>query len=114
MENLVFTAKRRPKPVATNETAMMRVSADTYNTLRELHVMTGQPMIQLLRKITTYAVENMVILEPDMNEESEIYQNETETELDKVLQIAETLERALDKLAGEKPSKRQRGTKTRR
>lgn len=113
MENLVFTAKRRPKPVAINETAVMRVSADTYNTLRELHVMTGQPMIQLLQKITTYAVENMVILEPDMNEEVEVYQ-EAESELDKLLQIAETLERTLDKLTGEKPSKRQRGTKSRR
>lgn len=113
MENLVFTAKRRPKPVAINETAVMRVSADTYNTLRELHVMTGQPMIQLLQKITAYAVENMVILEPDMNEEVEDYQ-EAESELDKLLQIAEMLERTLNKLTNERPSRRQRGTKTRR
>ena len=50
MENLVFTAKKRPKPVSINETAVMRVSAETYNTLRELHSLTGLPMIQILQK----------------------------------------------------------------
>lgn len=113
MENLVFTAKKRPKPISVNETAIMRVSADTYNTLRELHVLTGQPMIQILQKITAYAIENMVILEPDMSAE-DVELEEEGSELDKVLQIAETLERALDRLIMDKPSKRQRGTKSRR
>jgi len=112
MENLVFTAKPRPKPVSVNETAVMRVSADTYNTLRELHILTGLPMIQILQKITTFAMENAVILEPDMNDEPEL--QESEPELDKILQIAETLERALGNLMQEKPTKRQRGTKSRR
>ena len=112
MENLVFTAKPRPKPVSVNETAVMRVSADTYNTLRELHILTGLPMIQILQKITTFAMENAVILEPDMNDEPEL--QESEPELDKILQIAETLERALGNLMQEKPAKRQRGTKSRR
>ena len=48
MENLVFTAKKRPKPVSINETAVMRVSAETYNTLRELHSLTGLPKPWLL------------------------------------------------------------------
>lgn len=113
MENLTFTAKPRPKPVSVNETAVMRVSADTYNTLRELHILTGLPMIQLLQKITTFAMENAVILEPDLNTEEPELQ-ESETELDKILQIAETLERALGNLMQEKPTKRQRGTKSRR
>lgn len=113
MENLVFTAKKRPKPVSVNETVVMRVSADTYNVLRELHALTGQPMIQILQKITAYAIENMVILEPDMSEEDAELEEEG-NELDKVLQIAETLERALDRLTMDKPSKRQRGTKSRR
>lgn len=112
MENLVFTAKPRPKPVSVNETAVMRVSADTYNTLRELHILTGLPMIQILQKITTFAMENAVILEPDMNDEPEL--QESEPELDKILQIAETLELALGNLMQEKPTKRQRGTKSRR
>ena len=112
MENLVFTAKPRPKPVSVNKTAVMRVSADTYNTLRELHILTGLPMIQILQKITTFAMENAVILEPDMNDEPEL--QESEPELDKILQIAETLERALGNLMQEKPTKRQRGTKSRR
>ena len=112
MESLIFTAKSRPKPVSVNETAVMRVSADTYNTLRELHILTGLPMIQILQKITTFAMENAVILEPDMNDEPEL--QESEPELDKILQIAETLERALGNLMQEKPTKRQRGTKSRR
>lgn len=113
MENLVFTAKKRPKPVSINETAVMRVSAETYNTLRELHSLTGLPMIQILQKITAYAIENMVILEPDLNvEEAEV--QEDNDELDKILRIAETLERTLEKLCEEKPSKRKRGTKSRR
>ena len=113
MENLVFTAKKRPKPVSINETAVMRVSAETYNTLRELHSLTGLPMIQILQKITAYAIENMVILEPDMNAEEPDLQEDGD-ELDRILQIAETLERILGELSAEKPSKRQRGTKSRR
>ena len=113
MENLIFTAKKRPKPVSINETAVMRVSAETYNTLRELHALTGLPMIQILQKITAYAIENMVILEPDMNAEEPDLQ-EGGDELDRILQIAETLERILGELSAEKPSKRQRGTKSRR
>lgn len=113
MENLIFTAKKRPKPVSINETAVMRVSAETYNTLRELHALTGSPMIQILQKITAYAIENMVILEPDMNAEEPDLQ-EGGDELDRILQIAETLERTLEKLCEERPSKRQRGTKSRR
>ena len=69
-------------------------------------------MIQILQKITTFAMENAVILEPDMNDEPEL--QESEPELDKILQIAETLERALGNLMQEKPTKRQRGTKSRR
>ena len=110
MENLIFTAKKRPKPVSINETAVMRVSAETYNTLRELHALTGLPMIQILQKITAYAIENMVILEPDMNAEDPDLQ-EGGDELDRILQIAETLERILGELSAEKPSKRQRGTR---
>lgn len=113
MENLVFTAKKRPKPVSINETAVMRVSAETYNTLRELHALTGLPMIQILQKITAYAIENMVILEPDLNAEEPDSQEDGD-ELDRILQIAETLERTLGKLSAEKPSKRQRGTRSRR
>ena len=113
MENLIFTAKKRPKPVSINETTVMRVSAETYNTLRELHALTGLPMIQILQKITAYAIENMVILEPDMNAEEPDLQ-EGGDELDRILQIAETLERILGELSAEKPSKRQRGTKSRR
>lgn len=109
MENLVFTARKRPRPVSTRETVVMRVSGDTYNTLRELNALTGMTMIQLLQKITAYACENMVILEPDMNME-EPEEMEESRELDTILQIAEALERALDKLTEEKPSKRKRGT----
>ena len=111
MENLIFTAKKRPKPVSINETAVMRVSAETYNTLRELHSLTGLPMIQILQKITAYAIENMVILEPDMNAEEPDLQ-EGGDELDRILQIAETLERTLEKLCEERPSKRQRRGET--
>ena len=45
-------------------------------------------------------------------EEAEV--QEDSDELDKILRIAETLERTLEKLCEEKPSKRQRGTKSRR
>lgn len=107
MENLIFTAKKRPKPVSINETAVMRVSAETYNTLRELHSLTGLPMIQILQKITAYAIENMVILEPDMNAEEPDLQKGGD-ELDRILQIAETLERTLEKLCEERhPSGRE-------
>ena len=70
-------------------------------------------MIQILQKITAYAIENMVILEPDLNAEEPDSQEDGD-ELDRILQIAETLERTLGKLSAEKPSKRQRGTRSRR
>ena len=112
MENLVFTAKPRPKPLSMNETVVMRVSADTYNTLRELNVLTGQPMIQILQRITSFAMENAVILEPDMNAAEEVLSVEG-NEMEMLLQLAETLERTVERLTREKPSKRQRGTRRR-